>query len=47
MVDFRDAVADLALKVGRSSTALIPDCGHLAPMEAPAEFRRLVLTPLA
>lgn len=44
MVDFRNAVPELAVKLPSATTALIPDCGHLAPLEAPEEFRRLVLT---
>jgi len=46
MVDFRNAVPELDAKLPRATTALIPDCGHLAPLEAPEEFRRLVLEHL-
>lgn len=41
--DFRRAVADLAAKLSRVTTAVIPACGHLSPLEAPQEFRRLVI----
>lgn len=47
MVDFRSAVPELAASLPRARTALIPDCGHLAPLEAPEGFRRLVLSALA
>lgn len=43
LVDFRNAVDELAAALPRATTTLIPDCGHLAPLEAPEEFRRLVL----
>jgi pimeloyl-ACP methyl ester carboxylesterase len=43
MVDFRRAVADFAAKLPRVTTTMIPECGHLAPLEAPQEFRRLVI----
>ena len=46
MVDFTNAVQELGASLGRANTALIPDCGHLAPLEAPAEFRRLALEHL-
>lgn len=46
MVDFRSAVADLAARMPRTKTAAIPNCGHLAFLEAPEEFRRLVLENL-
>jgi len=46
MVDFRNAVGELGASLQRATTALIPDCGHLAPLEAPDEFRRLVLANL-
>lgn len=46
MVDFRDAVDELAAALPRATPKLIPDCGHLAPLEAPGEFRRLVLESL-
>lgn len=47
MVDFKDAVDDLAAKIPRATTVVIPDCGHLAPLEAPEEFRKLVLENLS
>lgn len=43
MVDFKNAVQELATKMPRATTTLIAGCGHLAPLEAPEEFRRLVL----
>jgi pimeloyl-ACP methyl ester carboxylesterase len=46
MVDFKNAVRELAAQMPRSTTALIANCGHLAPLEAPEEFRRLVLESL-
>jgi pimeloyl-ACP methyl ester carboxylesterase len=46
MVDFKNAVGELGASLQRTTTALIPDCGHLAPLEAPEEFRRLVLANL-
>jgi pimeloyl-ACP methyl ester carboxylesterase len=46
MVDFRDAVTDLAAKLPNAETTVIDGCGHLAPLEAPEEFRRLVLDGL-
>jgi pimeloyl-ACP methyl ester carboxylesterase len=46
MVDFRSAVPDLAARLPRATTAAIAGCGHLAPLEAPAEFRRLVIAHL-
>jgi pimeloyl-ACP methyl ester carboxylesterase len=47
MVDFKNAVRELGASLVRSETTLIPDCGHLAPLEAPAEFRRLVVEHLS
>jgi pimeloyl-ACP methyl ester carboxylesterase len=47
MVDFRHAVDDLAAKLPRATTSTIPGCGHLAPLEAPQEFHRLVIETLA
>lgn len=35
MVDFRNAVPELAAKLPQATTTTIADCGHLAPMEAP------------
>lgn len=46
LVDFRRAAADLAAKLPRARTTVIAGCGHLAPLEAPAEFRRLVIASL-
>jgi len=46
MVDFRNAVGELAASMPRATTVLIPDCGHLAPLEAPEAFRRLVIEHL-
>lgn len=46
MVDFRNAVQELAEKMPRASTTLIAGCGHLAPLEAPEEFQWLVLESL-
>lgn len=47
VVDFRNAVEELAAVLPQTTTALIPGCGHLAPLEAPEEFRRLVLESLS
>jgi 3-oxoadipate enol-lactonase len=47
MVDFRDALPDLAAKLPRATTTVIAACGHLASLEAPEEFRHLVLEHLA
>jgi pimeloyl-ACP methyl ester carboxylesterase len=47
MVDFRNAVDQLAAKISRATTAVIPECGHLGPLEAPQEFQRLVLENLS
>lgn len=46
MVDFRSGVGELAAMLPRATTALISGCGHLAPLEAPGEFRRLVFESL-
>ncbi|MGN6216112.1 MAG: alpha/beta fold hydrolase [Solirubrobacterales bacterium] len=46
MVDFKDAVAGLPEGLPDATTALLPGCGHLAPLEAPEEFRRLTLASL-
>ncbi len=46
MLDFKNAVTELAANLPQATTALIPECGHLAPLEAPEEFRRLVLANL-
>lgn len=46
MVDFRNAVGELATVLPRPTTTLIPACGHLAPLEAPEEFRRFVFDNL-
>jgi pimeloyl-ACP methyl ester carboxylesterase len=47
MVDFRNAVGELGASLAGSETILIPGCGHLAPLEAPEEFRRLVVEHLS
>jgi pimeloyl-ACP methyl ester carboxylesterase len=46
MADFRAAVPELAARLPRATTAEVAGCGHLAPLEAPEEFRRLVLANL-
>lgn len=46
MVDFKNAVQELGSKLPHATTALIAECGHLAPLEAPEQFRRLVLENL-
>jgi pimeloyl-ACP methyl ester carboxylesterase len=43
MVDFRNAVSELAARMPKARATVIAECGHLAPLEAPEEFRRLVL----
>jgi pimeloyl-ACP methyl ester carboxylesterase len=43
VVDFKDAVQGLGARLPRAETTLIEGCGHLAPLEAPEEFRRLVV----
>ncbi|MGN6253667.1 MAG: alpha/beta fold hydrolase [Solirubrobacterales bacterium] len=47
MVDFKNAVQDLAAGLPDATATLIPGCGHLAPLEAPEGFRRLVLEHLS
>jgi pimeloyl-ACP methyl ester carboxylesterase len=46
IVDFKNAVRELGASLPRAETTLIPDSGHLAPLEAPEEFRRLVIEHL-
>jgi pimeloyl-ACP methyl ester carboxylesterase len=46
MADFRAAVPELAAKLPKATTAEVAGCGHLAPLEAPEEFQRLVLANL-
>jgi pimeloyl-ACP methyl ester carboxylesterase len=46
MVDFRNAVGELEATLLRARGSLIAGCGHLAPLEAPGEFRRLTLEGL-
>jgi pimeloyl-ACP methyl ester carboxylesterase len=46
MADFKNAVQELGSRLPQATTALIAECGHLAPLEAPEEFRRLVLANL-
>jgi pimeloyl-ACP methyl ester carboxylesterase len=46
MADFRDAVPALAAQLPQATTTLIAGCGHLVPLEAPDEFRRLALANL-
>jgi pimeloyl-ACP methyl ester carboxylesterase len=46
MPDFKNAVGELATGLARSETTIIPGCGHLGPLEAPQEFRRLVVDHL-
>jgi pimeloyl-ACP methyl ester carboxylesterase len=47
LVDFKNAVRELGAALPRAETTLIPDCGHLAPLEAPEEFRRLAIEHLS
>lgn len=47
MVDFRDAAIDLGEKLLRASVARVRNCGHLVPLEAPEEFRRLTIAGLS
>jgi len=44
--DFRDAAEALAARLPAAAGMLIPGCGHLAPLEAPAESLRLILETL-
>jgi pimeloyl-ACP methyl ester carboxylesterase len=44
--DFRDAVEGLSSRLPSATGTLIPACGHLAPLEAPAESLRLMLANL-
>lgn len=44
--DFTRAAGELAARLPRGRPVTVPACGHLAPLEAPAEFRRLVLEHL-
>lgn len=44
--DFRDAATALAGRLPSATATLIPDCGHLAPLEAPAESFRLIIETL-
>ena len=46
MVDFRNAVPELAAKLPQATRTTIAACGHLAPLEVPGEFPRLVLEHL-
>ena len=46
VIDFKNAVGELAAAIGGSATKLISGCGHLAPLEAPEECRKLVLEHL-
>jgi pimeloyl-ACP methyl ester carboxylesterase len=43
VVDFRNAVGELESSLPRSEATMLAGCGHLAPLEAPDEFRRLAL----
>jgi pimeloyl-ACP methyl ester carboxylesterase len=43
MVDFRDAAEHLAEVLPLARHAVIRGAGHLAPLEAPGEFKRLLL----
>lgn len=47
MPDFKRAAQDLAETLPRARSGLIEGAGHLAPLETPDEFRRLVLEFLA
>jgi pimeloyl-ACP methyl ester carboxylesterase len=46
VVDFKNAVAELGAGLSQAETTMIPGCGHLAPLEAPEKFRRLVVDHL-
>jgi pimeloyl-ACP methyl ester carboxylesterase len=46
MIDFRDAVWELGARLPGARETLIAGCGHLAPLERPEEFRRLLLERL-
>ena len=43
MPDFKQATQELAQVLPQARTAVIEGAGHLAPLEAPGEFRRLML----
>jgi pimeloyl-ACP methyl ester carboxylesterase len=43
MADFRDAAQQLAEALPLARHAAIPGAGHLAPLEAPGEFKQLLL----
>jgi pimeloyl-ACP methyl ester carboxylesterase len=43
LADFRDGAAALASTLPRSRHEVIAGAGHLAPLETPEEFRRLLL----
>jgi pimeloyl-ACP methyl ester carboxylesterase len=47
VVDFKNAIEELGASLPRAETTLIPGCGHLAPLEAPEQFRRLVVDQLS
>jgi 3-oxoadipate enol-lactonase len=44
MPDFKDAAEEIAELAPQGRTAMIPGAGHLAPLEAPDAFRRLLLS---
>lgn len=43
MSDFREGAAAMAAALPRAQSTLINNAGHLAPLETPDEFRRLLL----
>jgi len=47
MPDFREGAERLARILPRARHAVIPDAGHLAPLETPEGFRDLLLGFLA
>jgi len=43
MVDFRPAPGGFAERLGNATVVVLPGVGHLAPLESPAQFDRLLI----